>query len=204
MTSRLPHLPAEPLRLEDLYRQHAPEVARWAGRLSGPGLDVEDLVHEVFCTVHRLLPGFRGEARMTTWLYRITANVVRDRRRQERRRWHRVMAWFCEGQSAEPAPTPAEALERRQAGVLLYRLLDELREEHRTVLILFELEGMSGEAIAELMNTQLNTVWVWLHRARAELRQRLQAQALREAAAGAEPALLNGLRPHLAVARKPR
>ena len=65
----------EPLRAPDLdaiYRAHAGTVARWAAKLAGPGNDVEDLVHEVFLVARRRLPEFRGDAKVTTWLYRIT------------------------------------------------------------------------------------------------------------------------------------
>ena len=84
-------VPLVPLTLEGLYRAHAPLVARWAAHLGGPSVDVEDVVHEIFIIVRRRLPEFRGEAKPTTWLYRITERVVRDCRRKERfRRWIRV------------------------------------------------------------------------------------------------------------------
>lgn len=164
-----------PLTLDAVYREHAPRVARWAGRLAGPGLDVEDLVQEVFLTVQRLLPSFRGEAELTTWLYRITFNVVRHRRRRERlRRWLGGSADDVAGQVASTRPTPVEDLERREAEALVYRALDGLGEKYRTVIILFEIEGLSGEEIAALTGTKLATVWVWLHRARAKLLEQLE------------------------------
>ena len=163
-----------PLDLSAIYKAHASRVASWAARLSGPRLDAEDIVHEVFLVVHKELPRFRGEAKLTTWLYGITANVVRDRRRKEKRRW----LWHLLGRREQrPLPlhaqTPAEAAERRQSTALVYEALEGLREEYRTVLILFELEGLSGEEIAELTQVNLKTVWVWLHRARAQFRARL-------------------------------
>jgi len=74
----------------DLYRRHAETVARWVSRLGGPLVDVEDLVHEVFLVAQRKRPSDRGAARITTWLYRVTAKVVSHRRRKDRwRRWLR-------------------------------------------------------------------------------------------------------------------
>src|SRR5437667_3232853 len=77
-----------PLDVGTIYRQHADDVARWARRLGGPDIDVEDVVHEVFLVVQRRVAEWRGEARITTWLYEIAFRVVRDRRRRWRwRRW---------------------------------------------------------------------------------------------------------------------
>src|SRR4051812_33481472 len=74
--------------VEQVYRAHVQDVARWAARLGGPRTDVEDVVQEVFLTVQRAMTEFRGDAKVETWLYRITQNVVRHRRRKERwRRW---------------------------------------------------------------------------------------------------------------------
>ncbi|HRI49780.1 MAG TPA: sigma-70 family RNA polymerase sigma factor [Pseudomonadota bacterium] len=168
---------AEPdpaLELGALYRTHAPRVASWAARLGGPQLDAEDIVHEVFLIVHRELPRFRGAAKVSTWLYGITANVVRDRRRQERRRWLRHL---LDGRNRRTlqlhVTTPAEQAERQQTTELVYKVLNGMQENYRNTLILFELEGHSGEEIAELTAVNLSTVWVWLHRARAQFRERL-------------------------------
>src|SRR4051812_29609972 len=78
------------LSIDAIYRAHAPAVLRWATRLLGPdGDDVSDVVHEVFMVVHRRLSTFRGDARVTTWLYEITTRVALEYRRR-RRRWR----WF--------------------------------------------------------------------------------------------------------------
>ena len=162
-----------PLELAALYDAYAPTVAGWAAHLGGPRLDAEDLVHEVFLTVHRELPHFRGEAKITTWLYRITVNIVRDRRRKEQRWWRRNRLVGDEASRAPNGPTPLEQLERQREAALVYDVLDGMKERYRTVLILFAMEGLSGEAIAELTGTRLETVWVQLHRAREQFRARL-------------------------------
>jgi len=163
--------------LDAIYHAYAPRVAGWAARLAGPSLDAEDIVHEVFLTVHKELPRFRGDSKLTTWLYGITANIVRDRRRKEQRRWLRHLLSYREQSTLHPGvQTPAEAAERQQATTVVYKALDGLRDNYRTVLILFELEGLSGEQIAELTHVNVNTVWVWLHRARAQFRAQLRKQ----------------------------
>lgn len=155
-----------------LYRAHAQSVARWAARLGGPATDVEDVVQEVFLIAHRLLPGFRGEAKITTWLFRITHNVVRHRRRKERlRRFFSLQGPGVDDAAARlPSmrPTPIEEMLRREAAQTVYQVLDTMSEKYRTVFILFEMEGLSGEEIATLTGQRLATTWVWLHRARAQ------------------------------------
>ena len=162
----------EPVRAPDLdaiYRAHAGTVARWAAKLAGPGNDVEDLVHEVFLVVRRRLGEFRGDAKVTTWLYRITERVARQSRRKDRfRRWFsRARQFDIEDAIAPVRLTPVDDLERRQSTEACYRILDGMPDKYRTVLILFELEELSGEEIAALTGLKLATVWVHLHRARS-------------------------------------
>jgi RNA polymerase sigma-70 factor (ECF subfamily) len=156
--------------LAELYDRYAPQVERWARRLAGPRFDPEDLLHDIFLVVLRRRHEFRGEAKITTWLFRITAQVVRWRRRNAALR---CWLWGLHGQSlaeAKPSgPTPVEELERREEGVLLYAALDRLPEKYRSVLILFALEEATGDQIAALLGVDTNTVWVRLHRARAKL-----------------------------------
>ena len=153
-----------------LFEAHADAVAGWASRLGGPLLDVDDAVQEVFVIVHRRLDRFRGESSVTSWLFGITANVVREQRRKARRR-----RWFGrrhDDDNVEVArasqPTPIEELERHRRTLAVYRVLDAMREANRAVLILFEIEGLSGDEIAELTGMRVATVWVRLHRAREE------------------------------------
>jgi RNA polymerase sigma-70 factor (ECF subfamily) len=163
-----------PLDSGALYRAHVARVTRWVRRLAGPHLDVEDVVQDVFARVHQLLPQFRGEAAITTWLYRITENLVISRRRRERvRRW--LLGRPDRIEEPPAFPTPLEVLEQRDAERLIYCALDGVPERYRSVFIWFELEGMSGEQIATLTGCRLATVWVRLHRAR----ERFFAQARR-------------------------
>jgi RNA polymerase sigma-70 factor (ECF subfamily) len=165
-----------PLELTAVYREHSELVKRWALRLGGPGVDAEDVAHEVFLVVQRRLPEFRGEAKLTTWLYRITLRVVRKQAaRQTVRRWVRGLVGDFAAHVPDEDLGPYESVERQQAARLVYRALDGLNHKHRTAVILYELEGHSGEEIAELMGTKLATVWVWLHRGRAKFLERLRA-----------------------------
>ncbi|MES1205251.1 MAG: sigma-70 family RNA polymerase sigma factor [Pseudomonadota bacterium] len=169
----------------DLYRAHAPAVARWAARLGGPGIDPEDVVHEVFLVAHRRFSEFRWEAKITTWLFRTTELVVRGHRRKAR-----VYAWLRRqvaadrdsDQSRDGARplSPVEELIERQRVRHVYRALDALGAKYRSLFVLFELEGLSGDEIAALTGLKVATVWVRLHRARARFVKVVNALAARE------------------------
>lgn len=155
--------------IDVLFSRYADFVARWAARLGGPRLDVDDIVQDVFLVAQRRLAEFRGDCRPTTWLYRITERVVWNRLRRERVRrfWLGTRSDF--DAIASSHRTPIEELQSKQATALFYRMLDRLSERSRSVIVLFELEGVSGQEIAELKGVPVGTIWVWLHRARAQL-----------------------------------
>jgi RNA polymerase sigma-70 factor, ECF subfamily len=151
-----------------LFEGHASAVSRWAFRLGGPTVDIEDVVQEVFVIVHRRIGQFRGDSNVRSWLYGITANVVRQQQRRARRR-----RWFGRGvdplaDEPPPQPTPIEEVERRRRALAVYRVLDSMREKNRIVLILAEIEGLGADEIGELTGMKTPTVWVRLHRAREE------------------------------------
>lgn len=158
---------AEGASVARVYRAHAADVARWAARLGGPRVDVEDVVQDVFAVVSRKIGGFRGDAKIETWLFRITDKIVRN----QRRRWavRRILVGWSDDlaeTSRSDAPTPLEHLEARQRAARAYAVLDRLPEKYRRVMILFELEELSGEQIAALLGTKAATVRAWLFRAR--------------------------------------
>jgi len=180
---------SRPSSFESIYRDHVKTVSRWATRLLGPGQDFEDVVQNVFLVVRRRLGEFRGQAEITTWLYEITARVASESRR--RARW---WSWITgrgpspsRGQNLgnfiatlETSADPQALLEARERTRVLYQLLDELGEVYRTTFILFELEGLSGEQIAQITGVQPGTVWVRLSRARRKFIERMRVWEARE------------------------
>jgi RNA polymerase sigma-70 factor (ECF subfamily) len=158
----------EPRDFDAIYHRYSRLVARWAARLGGPDLSVDDAVQDVFLVVSRRLSDFRGEARLTTWLFRITERTIRNARRARRRRgWFARLTRRIEEDAPAPQPSPAEQRERREAAEQFYRILETIPEKHRNVLVLHELEAMSAPEIAELLGMKVVTVRVTLHRARA-------------------------------------
>jgi RNA polymerase sigma-70 factor, ECF subfamily len=171
----------------DLYRQYGAQVHRWAARLGGPGLESDDIAQEVFMIAHRRMGGFRGEALWSTWLFGITQNVVRHRRRKQR-----VMNLLYGKLANQPEPppnrpTPIEELEQREATSLVYRALDGIAEKYRIPFVLFEIDGMSGQAISELTGIVPATLRVRLMRARQAFEARVLTLKASEQRPGDRP-----------------
>ena len=159
------------LDLDSLYREHGAEVSRWVKRLWGLR-DAEDVLHEVFLVVQRRLPEFRGDSSLKTWLYAITVRVVSSRRRQERlRRLLFLRATPELQQERSPVPSPLGSALREQAAGMVYAVLDQLSERDRTLLILFELEGMPAQQMMAVLGMAEQNLWVSLHRARSRFRK---------------------------------
>jgi RNA polymerase sigma-70 factor, ECF subfamily len=176
----------QPLDTALLYTEHVHQVARWAERLAGPQADLEDVVHEVFSIAHRKRDHFRHESSIATWLFGITNNVIRHRRRKEKwRRWLSGSAEETAGHLASVAPDPLRRAELDQATRLVYRLLDSIPEGDRQILILFEIEELGADEVAALLNIKAANARLRLHRARTRFlrahRQSEEAEGRKEA-----------------------
>ena len=162
----------EPAAFRELFRNHKNDVARLIHRMLGHTSDLDDVIQEVFLQVHKSIKDFRGQARFSTWLYRVTVNVVLMHRRAARSRPMFVEAPESQVPS-DRAPLPDEQVARRARIRAFNRLLDRLSEKKRTVFVLHELEGLSHEDIARLTRTSVGTTKAQLHRARQLLRRAL-------------------------------
>jgi RNA polymerase sigma-70 factor (ECF subfamily) len=152
----------------ELFRAHQRDVARLAQRMLGRATDLEDIVQEVFLQVHRSIRDFRHGARFSTWLYRVTVNVVLMHRRAAKSR-----PVFGELPEHAPAVDPRggsdEQLERQRRVRAFHRLLDRLSEKKRIVFVLHELEGLAPGEIAKVVGAPVLTVRTRLFYARREL-----------------------------------
>ena len=162
----------------ELYDAHFDFVSRVARRLGTPASELDDVCQEVFLVAFRKLSDFR-DGRLTTWLYRICANVVSDRHR--RRRLRRTLLEFWR-KPEEPTVdwTPDREYESREVEAAVSRVLERMAPKKREVFVLYEMEGLSGEAVAELVGCKLDTVWTRLHYARKEFEQIARKRGLQE------------------------
>lgn len=127
--------------------------------------DAEDALQEVFLAVYRALPGFRGESRLSTWVYRIAIRVafrLKARRSRSRSREEQL-------DSSVATPLTEDPVAHHARSQRLTSALSRVSAEHRTVITLFALEGMTHKEIAEVLNVPEGTVWSRLHIARKRL-----------------------------------
>ena len=179
----------------EVFRNHRADVARLALRMTSRPGDLEDLVQEVFLQVYRSIKDFRGQSRFSTWLYRVTVNVVLMQRRAAKSRpVLQEMPDDAFGKDARELPDDQVARSRRVAA--FYRLLDRLSDKKRAVFVLHELEGLSPVEVAKVVAAPVLTVRTRLFYARRELLGMLREEPdlelvaremLEEATSSAEP-----------------
>jgi RNA polymerase sigma-70 factor (ECF subfamily) len=152
----------------ELFHAHRQDVARLAQRMLGRRTDLEDIVQEVFLQVHRSIRDFRHGARFSTWLYRVTVNVVLMHRRSAKSR-----PLFGEAPehvaAVDQRPRADEQVERHRRVAAFHRLLDRLSDKKRVVFVLHELEGLAPGEIAKIVGSPVLTVRTRLFYARREL-----------------------------------
>ena len=165
------------MTLETIYRSHFRFVWRSLRRLGVPERDLPDAVQDVFVVVHDKLSEFEGRSRIETWLYGIALRTASDRRR---RAASRLEVFDAAVERAGDTLSPSAATERREGLELLERILDALPIEQRAVFTLFEIDAMSCEAIAQLLDVPLGTVYSRLRLARQAFEKKLGALHARE------------------------
>lgn len=146
-------------------------------RMTGNPEDGADLAQEAFLRAWRSLPSFQGESSFSTWLYRLTSNLCIDFLRREKRRKAAVSVTSLDDEdSSAPAEvpdhrfSPESELERRELRAAVGQALLKLSDEHRQVLVLRELEGLSYAEIAAQLTLEEGTVKSRIARARLALR----------------------------------
>jgi RNA polymerase sigma-70 factor, ECF subfamily len=154
----------------EIYERHRADVARLVYRMLGGRSDFEDVVQEVFVQVHRSLKDFRGQSKLSTWMHRVTVNVVLMHRRAARSRPVFAEEPPTEGMlRSDHTTAPDEDAERRERMRAFGRLLDRLADKKRIVFVLHELEGVAPTEIAEIVGAPVLTVRTRLFYARREL-----------------------------------
>lgn len=157
-----------------LVERYEKTVYHHALRLVGSREDAADVTQEVFWKAWRALPSFRKESSFSTWLYRLTDNACLDLLRREKKRRGDTSLETDEGlslaqQLPHPAPSPQDHVEAQERQTALEQGLAQLSEEHRRILVLREISGLSYQEIGSILGLSDGTVKSRLARARMAL-----------------------------------
>lgn len=161
------------LAWRQLHRLCYPQAAAFLRKLGVAELDLDDATQDVFVQLFRYLPSFRREAELATWLYRVCITQARSVRR--RKRVTQTLARLLSlGAGAALVSTPSlpDAVVRRRVEAALSNLSDG----DRAVFVLYEMEGVPGKRIAEIIEIPEASVWRRLHGARQTFRRALEAE----------------------------
>jgi RNA polymerase sigma-70 factor (ECF subfamily) len=168
-------------------------VSRWerpiyalAYRTLGREEEARDVVQEAFLRAYRGLKGFKGEAKFSSWLYRITLNLCRDWSRRERRA---PIVQVPEGtdpmdladEHVQPTESVEDLVARREMSAAVAKAMAELPEEQRTAILLKEYHGLTFQEIAGMLDCPLSTVKTRLYQGLSVLRRRLERRQAEEA-----------------------
>ena len=152
-----------------LYERHRNDVARLVYRMLGARSDTDDVIQEVFFQVYKSLKDFRGQSKFSTWLHRVTVNVVLMHRRAARSRPVYSEEQPSDVTADQEAVLPDEDADRRARVRVFSQLLEKLADKKRVVFVLHELEGVPPAEIAEIVGCPVLTVRTRLFYARREL-----------------------------------
>jgi len=169
------------LAFQTLVDRYQALVINTCYHLLGNRQDAEDVAQEVFIKVYREAKGFRGESKISTWLYRIAVNLSLNWHR--RQKWDRYLDIFAFWKVAEGEPAslgeipeeerPDRRLENEERRGILLKALELLPGRQRAAIILHKFEGLSYREIAEVLGTSLASVESLIHRAKLNLQKRL-------------------------------
>jgi RNA polymerase sigma-70 factor (ECF subfamily) len=163
-----PLSPTEGVTFDRVYVEHFQHVSRWARALGGMEADLDDITQEVFLVVRRKLSSYVGPS-MQAWLYGITRRTVSDyRRRAFFRRLFTGVNRSLESSPQVERTSGVDPFARLEAQQAIGAILKKMSTVRRSAFILFEIEGYSGEEIAELEQIPVATVYTRLHHARRD------------------------------------
>jgi RNA polymerase sigma-70 factor (ECF subfamily) len=166
---------------ELLVVKYQRKLVRLLSRFIRDASDVEDVTQEAFIKAYRALPTFRGDSAFYTWLYRIGVNTAKNYLVANGRRTPTMTEIDAEGgegseetESFKDLNTPESELASKQIAESVNQTLQQLPEELRTAITLREIEGLSYEEIAQIMNCPIGTVRSRIFRAREAIAEQLR------------------------------
>lgn len=165
-------------RLVEKYQQ---QVFRTAMGFVHDGSDADDIAQEVFVEVFKSVHGFRGEASLSTWIYRMTVNRSLNRLRSRKRKglFQRIEAFFQDDADwtgepeADCSVHPETVVGNQETAQALQQALASLQQNQRTAFVLYHYEELAYKEIAAVMNVSLASVESLIHRARKNLQKKL-------------------------------
>ncbi len=164
-----------------LVSKYQRKLVRLLSRLIRDSAEVEDVAQEAFIKAYRALPSFRGESAFYTWLYRIGINTAKNYLVSQGRRAPTTTEFdseeaesFDDGEQLRDINTPERMLQSKQIGETVNSAMDALPEELRTAIALREIEGLSYEEIAGIMDCPIGTVRSRIFRAREAIADKLR------------------------------
>ncbi len=156
-----------------LVREYHTLVFRWALVVTDDPDAADDLAQEVWIKAYRGLAGYRGEAKFTTWLYRIAYNTAVESGRKQQRQSAALDAWRQFNDQAEEVVPSQDDLDQRRLAAVVRSFLSDLPPRQRAVFALADLDGVTTAEIAERLEIEEATVRVTLRNARRAIRSRL-------------------------------
>lgn len=172
---------------EELVLIHQNKVYKLAYRYMGNEEDAYDMTQEAFLKAYRSLRSFKGDSSFSTWLYRVTTNVCLDELRRRKRRIAPVSldeplatndGDEVEKEIADKSPTADILYEQKEFSQYIQNLLNDMKPEHKTAIVLRDVMELSYEEIAEVLNCSIGTVKSRISRARNALRKKMDDREL--------------------------
>jgi len=166
---------------DELVRMYNASIYHVAFRMLGDPSEAADAVQDIFLKVFRNIGSFRGDAALKTWVFRIGLSEILNRLRWWKRR-HRISTISVDddhnGQGVaycirDTAPSPEQALESREQELAIQGALNRLSSDHRSIVVLRDIEGFSYIEIADILNISVGTVKSRLARARTDMKKSL-------------------------------
>jgi len=161
----------------EVYEEFHPKILHYLSRLTNPH-EAEDIAQEVFEKASQGLKSFKGESKLSTWLYRIATNTAIDRMRTPsfKRSFENTSLENATGiedrnvwLGHKKTPTDQTFI-RKEMSECVREFIDKLPSDYKTVILLSEIEGFKNTEIADILQISLDTVKIRLHRARAKLK----------------------------------
>jgi len=166
---------------DELVRTYSGPIYHVAYRMTGDAAEASDAVQDIFLKIFRNIGGFKGEAALKTWIFKIAFSEILNRLRWWKRRHRYATLSLDESPNrnlpghgvADAGPTPEEDLQAKERENAIQQALRRLSHEHRSIIVLRDIEGFSYTEIADVLGISMGTVKSRLARARADLKKSL-------------------------------